>query len=90
MNDRARDSRRTGILRLRHLQEVTEAKAEEMAEAAPRFARLADKAASAPRVVVAFQLFQTPEPLAARLVELATEGGPACAAPAPCDPNRRT
>ena len=32
MNDRARDSRRTGILRLRHLQEVTEAKAEEMAD----------------------------------------------------------
>ncbi len=75
MNERARDSRRTGILRLRHLQEVTEAKAEEMAEASPRFARLADKTASAPHVVVAFQLFQTPEPLAARLVELATEAG---------------
>lgn len=69
----ADESRRTGILRLRHLREVTEAKGEEMAEAAPRFARLADKA-SAPRIVSAFNLFQSPEPLAARVVELLAAG----------------
>ncbi len=74
MNDKANDSRRTGLLRLRHLREVSEAKGEEMADARERFARLADKD-SAPRVVSAFNLFQTPEPLAARLVELLTEGG---------------
>ena len=68
------ESRRVGILRLRHLQEVNEAKGEEMVEAAPRFARLADKA-SAAGVVVAHQLFQTPEPLAARVVALATADG---------------
>lgn len=60
------DSRRTGILRLRHLQEVTEARGEEMAEARGRFERLAE-ATARPRVVSAAQLFQTPEPLAARL-----------------------
>jgi len=61
-----RDSRRTGILRLRHLKEVNEAKGEEMVAQQERFARLADPA-SAPRVVTAFNLFQTPEPLAERL-----------------------
>ena len=69
----ADESRKTGILRLRHLREVNEAKAEEMAAQADRFARLANKD-SAPRVVSAFNLFQTPEPLAARLVELLAEG----------------
>lgn len=63
------ESRKKGLLRLRHLQEVTEAKAEEMAAEAPRFERLADPA-SKPRVVSAFNLFQTPEPLAARLASL--------------------
>lgn len=63
------ESRKTGLLRLRHLQEVTEAKAEELADAAPRFARLADPA-SAPRVVSSHNLFQTPEPLAARMASL--------------------
>ncbi|HYH69489.1 MAG TPA: class I SAM-dependent methyltransferase [Urbifossiella sp.] len=62
----ADDSRRRGLLRLRHLREQTEAKAEDMEAQAGRFARLADPAA-APRVVSAFNLFQTPEPLAARL-----------------------
>lgn len=61
------DSRRRGLLRLYHLKEVAEAKAEEMAAHAPRFARLADPT-SAPRVVSAFNLFQTPEALAARMV----------------------
>jgi len=60
------DSRRTGILRLRHLREASEAHAEEMAEHATRFARLKNPGA-APRVVSAFNLFQTPEPLARRL-----------------------
>lgn len=62
----ANESRKTGILRLRHLREVNEAKAEEMAEAAPRFNAL-DRKDAAPRVVSAFNLFQTPEPLAATL-----------------------
>jgi hypothetical protein len=61
-----RQSQLTGRLRLLHLLECTEAKAEEMAEMRPRFERLANKE-SAPRVVSAFNLFQTPEPLAARL-----------------------
>lgn len=65
----ANESRRTGLLRLRHLMETTEARGEELAAAAPRFARLADPAA-APRVVTADNLFQTPEPLAAELVRL--------------------
>jgi SAM-dependent methyltransferase len=64
-----KDSRRTGILRLRHALEVTEARGEEMAAQAERFARLADKAA-APRVVSAFNLFQTPPDLAARMAGL--------------------
>ena len=65
----ARESRKTGLLRLRHLMEVTEAVGEEMAAMAPRFERLADPE-SATRVVSSHQLFQTPELLAARLVEL--------------------
>jgi len=65
----ARQSQLTGRLRLRHLLEVTEAKAEEMVAERPRFERLADPA-SAPRVVSAPQLFQTPAPLAARLADM--------------------
>lgn len=67
------ESRRTGILRLRHLLEVTEAKGEELAEAAPRFKALADKSA-APRVVTAFQLFQTPPELTARIAGMFPTG----------------
>lgn len=62
-------SRSTGLLRLRHLREVNEATAEEMQARRERFARLADPAA-APRAVSAFNLFQTPEPLADRLARL--------------------
>jgi 16S rRNA G1207 methylase RsmC len=62
------DSQRKGRLRLRHLLEVTEAAGEEMDAERGRFDRLADPA-SAPRVVSAFNLFQTPELLAARLVD---------------------
>lgn len=62
----ARESQLKGRLRLRHLFEVTEAKGEELAELAPRFERLADSTA-APRVVSAFNLFQTPTELAERL-----------------------
>lgn len=65
----SRESRRTGILRLRHLRETAEAKAEEMDDQRERFARLADPA-NAPRVVSAFNLFQTPPDLAARLAGL--------------------
>ncbi len=65
----ANESRSRGLLRLKHAREVNEAKAEEMAELAPRFARLADPA-SACRAVVVHQLFQTPEPLAARIASM--------------------
>lgn len=61
------DSRRRGLLRLARLKEVAELHAEQMHEQAGRFERLADPA-SATRAVSAFNLFQTPEPLAARVV----------------------
>lgn len=64
-----RDSQLTGRLRLRHQQEHTEARGEEMDEERARFQRLA-REDSAPRVVSSFNLFQSPEPLAARLAEL--------------------
>lgn len=57
------DSIRRGLYRLRHLGETTEARGEEMAAQAGRFHRLA-REDSAPRVVSAFNLFQTPEPIA--------------------------
>lgn len=62
-----RESQLTGRLRLRHLLECTEAAGEEMCDERQRFARLA-KESSAPRVVSAFNLFQTPPELADRLV----------------------
>lgn len=65
----ARQSQLTGRLRLRHLMETTEAVGEEMAEERGRFQRLA-REDSAPRVVSAFNLFQTPEPLAAKVAAL--------------------
>ncbi len=61
------------ILRLLHMREQTEAVGETMAEERKRFARLADPD-SAPRVVSAFNLFQTPEPLAQRLAGLLLPG----------------
>jgi hypothetical protein len=57
---------RPGILRLLHLREQTEAAGETMANERGRFAALADPSA-APRVVSAFNLFQTPPDLAHRL-----------------------
>lgn len=69
-----RDSQNKGRLRLRHLLEVTEARGEAMDEQSERFGRLARKE-SAPVVVSAFNLFQTPEPLAARLVEIVGRTG---------------
>jgi SAM-dependent methyltransferase len=68
-----RESQLTGRLRLRHLLEHTEAVAEEMDEERPRFERLAQNE-SAPRVVSSFNLFQTPEPLAARAAALMNPG----------------
>ena len=65
-----RESQLTGRLRLRHLMEVTEAKAWEMVEERQRFHRLA-RDESKTRVVAAFNLFQTPEPLAARVAQIA-------------------
>lgn len=64
------ESRSRGLLRLRHLREVTEARGEEMEREAERFRALADPSA-APRAVSAFNLFQTPEPIADRMVRLA-------------------
>lgn len=58
--------RDTAILRLKHLQEVTEAKAEEMDRERERFERLKDPESS-PRVVSSFNLFQTPVELADEL-----------------------
>lgn len=63
----ARESQKTGRLRLRHLMEHTEAVDFEMAEERQRFARLANDDAK-PRVVSAFNLFQTPAELAVKLV----------------------
>lgn len=63
------DSRKKGLLRLRHLNEVTEAVSEEMDAQRGRFERLKDPG-SAPRVVTSDNLFQTPEPLAARLARM--------------------
>lgn len=65
----ARDSQLTGRLRLRHLLESTEAVGEQMDDERERFARL-NSDASRPRVVSAFNLFQTPESLADRLVSM--------------------
>lgn len=70
----AKYSQSVGRLRLRHLLETTEAKGEEMAEQRERFARLASDDAK-PRVVSAFNLFQTPEPLAARVAGMFTTFG---------------
>lgn len=58
-----------GRLRLLHLREQTEAAGERIADQRERFAALADPA-SAPRVVSAFNLFQTPPELAARMAAL--------------------
>jgi predicted RNA methylase len=68
----ARDSQATGRLRLRHLLEVTEARGEEIAAERPRFERLSSDQAR-PRVVSAFNLFQTPEALARQVAELLPE-----------------
>jgi len=67
-------SRQTGILRLKHLRETTEAKAEEMDALRPRFDRLASTD-SAPRTVTAFNLFQTPPALADRLASMIPHWG---------------
>lgn len=63
------ESRQRGLLRLRHLLEVTEAKGEEMDEKRPRFGKLADPAGK-PRAVSSFNLFQTPEPLADQMAQM--------------------
>lgn len=65
-------SRQTGLVRLKHLREHAEAKAEEMTEQRERFDRL--RTAGPPRVVAAFNLFQTPEPIAAEMAKLAAAG----------------
>ncbi len=68
------ESRKRGLIRLRHEQEMAEAKAEEMSSQAERFDKLADPSAAA-RVVYAHQLFQTPEPLAARVASMILKYG---------------
>lgn len=62
-------SRQDGILRLRHLREHTEARGEAMADDRGRFAALTGEQA-APRAVSAFNLFQTPPELAARMASM--------------------
>ncbi len=66
-------SRQSGLDRLHQLASTTADHAATMEAQRERFQRLADPA-SAPRVVSAFNLFQTPEPLAARMVGLLTDG----------------
>jgi len=61
-----RESQLTGRLRLRHLQEHTEAVGESMATERTRFQALADPS-NATRAVSSFNLFQTPEPIADRM-----------------------
>lgn len=68
-----KESRNVGMLRLRHLFEVTEATAEEMQDQAERFSRLSGNDA-APRVVSSHNLFQTPEDIANRLVSMVPVG----------------
>lgn len=58
---------RNGTLRLLRLREQAEAVAEDMSIERGRFERLADR--EPVRVVSSFNLFQTPEPLAARMAE---------------------
>lgn len=62
----------SGRLRLLHLREQAEAIGERMADQRGRFAALTDSA-SAPRVVSAFNLFQTPPALADRVALLLLE-----------------
>ncbi len=62
-------SRRTGLDRLRVLKDHGEFIALDMARTRERYARLAAPE-SAPRVVSSFNLFQTPEPIAARVAEM--------------------
>jgi len=64
------ESIKRGMMRLAHRQEITEAVGEEMEREAVRFDRLREDS-SKPRAVVAFNLFQTPEDIAARMVTLA-------------------
>ncbi len=69
-----RESQQLGRLRLRSLREQTEARGEHMQAIGERFATLADPA-SKPRVVQAFNLFNTPEALAARLAGMFSRFG---------------
>jgi hypothetical protein len=69
MNPEHRDSQRRGRDRLRQLSTEWDKAEDRMGVQRSRFARLADPGA-APRVVSSFNLFQTPEHLAARAVEL--------------------
>ena len=68
-----RESQLTGRLRLRHLMEHTEAIGEEMAAERPRFEGLKSDERK-PRAVSSMNLFQTPEPLAARLASMIGTG----------------
>lgn len=66
------ESRKTGLLRLRHLSEVTEAVDEKMEWMRPRFERLAQ---TETRAVSSFNLFQTPETIADEMVSLLNLSG---------------
>ena len=66
----SKQSRLTGLGRLRQLHDVSAAIGEEMAAERERFDRMADPSSKAQAIAVP-QLFQTPTDLAKRLVELA-------------------
>jgi predicted RNA methylase len=70
----ARQSQLTGRERLHGLRVISQETAAAMELERSRFARLAGEEA-APRVVSAFNLFQTPEPLARRLAAILNEPG---------------
>lgn len=61
------NSHSRGLLRLRHLHEVTEAKGEEMDQERQRFDAM--RTAGPTRAVAAFNLFQTPDAVADAMVE---------------------
>lgn len=63
----------SGIARLKAMQEEHEGTAALMDALRPRFAALANRHqnGTAPKAITAFNLFQTPEPLAARMADLA-------------------
>ena len=76
----ARQSQLTGRDRLARLLDETKSRAEQLAQVAPRFRELAGDH-SRPRVVSAYQLFQTPESIAVEMVDHIPDGSAAILEP---------